>query len=170
MRGDLIGQRSETVRRANLSAIVRELHVSGPLSRSELGADTGLTRTGIRGLVSELSRSEFVFEERASSHGAPGRPSVVVRPNLEAAAVLALEIAVDSLAVAVVGLGGTVRHLQRVDRPRDRLEVDATVADLAELVRLVPAWPPLGDARIGVGVAVVGVTRRTDGFVSIAPN
>ena len=35
------GQRSETVRRANLSTIVRELHVPGPLSRSDLVAARG---------------------------------------------------------------------------------------------------------------------------------
>ena len=51
---DEIGQRSETVRRANLSAIVRELHEQGPLSRSELVARTGLTRSAIRGLIGEL--------------------------------------------------------------------------------------------------------------------
>lgn len=156
LRGDLIGQRSETVRRANLSAIVRELHVRGPLSRSQLVARTGLSRTGIRGLINELSSSELVSEERASSQGTPGRPSAVVRPNPDAAVVLALEIAVDSLAVAVVGLGGAVHHLARVDRPRDRFSIDETVADLADLAQLVQARPPVRDALIGVGVAVVG--------------
>ena len=53
-----IGQRSETVRRSNLSAIVRALHDDGPLSRSELVALTGLTRSAIRGLVGE----PFVFD------------------------------------------------------------------------------------------------------------
>ena len=43
MRLEAIGQRSETVRRANLSAIVCELHAGGPLSRSELVGTTGLT-------------------------------------------------------------------------------------------------------------------------------
>jgi hypothetical protein len=51
VRRDDVGQRSESVRRANLSAIVRELHTHGPLSRSELVARTGLTRTAIRGLI-----------------------------------------------------------------------------------------------------------------------
>ena len=36
------GQRSETVRRANLSTILQELHLHGPLSRSELVSRTGL--------------------------------------------------------------------------------------------------------------------------------
>ena len=61
-----LGQRSETVRRANLSAIVRELHERGPLSRSELVARTGLTRSAIRGLIVELVAAGLVSEERAA--------------------------------------------------------------------------------------------------------
>ena len=41
MRLEAVGQRSETVRRSNLSAIVRGLHEGGPASRSELVARTG---------------------------------------------------------------------------------------------------------------------------------
>jgi predicted NBD/HSP70 family sugar kinase len=170
MRPDAIGQRSETVRRANLSAIVRELHTRGPLSRSELVASTGLTRSAIRGLIGELAVAGLVSEERAAPLGTPGRPSPLVRLNPERAVVLALEIAVDSLAAAAVGLGGDVLDLVRVDRPRVHFSVDEIVADLVELAAPVRARPPTRDALIGIGVAVVGVVRRTDGFVSMAPN
>jgi predicted ArsR family transcriptional regulator len=105
MRLHAIGQRSETVRRANLSAIVRELHANGPLSRSQLVAKTGLTRSAIRGLIGEFVAADLVSEERAAPLGAPGRPSPVVRLSPGGAVVLALDIAVDSLAVALVGLG-----------------------------------------------------------------
>lgn len=70
-----VGQRSETVRRANLSAIVRELHLRGPLSRSELVAWTGLTRSAIRSLVGDLVTGDFVVEDAAVRLGTPGRPS-----------------------------------------------------------------------------------------------
>jgi len=170
MRLVAIGQRSETVRRANLSAIVRELHYHGPLSRSELVSRTGLTRSAIRGLIGELVAADLVSEERAVPLGTPGRPSPVVRLNADRAVVLALEVAVDSLAVAVVGLGGEVLDLVRVDRPRGRLSVDATVADLVELVSGIRGGSPLAEDLIGVGVAVVGVVRRSDGFVPMAPN
>ena len=79
IRLEAVGQRSETVRRANLSAIVRELHAGGPASRSELVARTGLTRSAIRGLIGELSAADLVAEERAEPQGVPGRPSPVVR-------------------------------------------------------------------------------------------
>jgi predicted NBD/HSP70 family sugar kinase len=171
MRLDAIGQRSETVRRANLSAIVRELHASGPVSRSELVARTGLTRSAIRALIGEFVAAGMVAEERATPLGTPGRPSPLVRLKPGGAVVLALEIAVDSLAVAVVGLGGQVLELVRVDRPRGHFSVEETVDDLAEQAKnVVRARPTTQDALIGIGVAIVGVVRRTDGFVSMAPN
>lgn len=170
MRPEAIGQRSETVRRANLSAIVRELHTRGPLSRSELVVSTGLTRSAIRGLIGELVAADLVSEERAAPLGTPGRPSPLVRLNPERAVIVALEIAVDSIAAAAVGLGGEVLELVRVDRPRGHSSVDEIVADLVELAAPFRARPPTRDSLIGIGVAVVGVVRRSDGFVSMAPN
>jgi predicted NBD/HSP70 family sugar kinase len=166
----LPGQRSETVRRANLSAILRELHTRGPQSRSELVARTGLTRSAIRGLIGELVVTDLVSEERGTPQGTPGRPSPMVSPNPACGIVLALEIAVDSLAVAAVGLGGEVIEIARADRPRDRSPVDETVADLAALAHTVRDRLPKLEALIGMGVAVVGIVRRADGFVSLAPN
>ena len=80
-RRDELGQRSETVRRANLSVILRELHTRGALSRSELVARTGLTRSAIRGLIGELAASGLVSETRAAPLGTPGRPSPLVSPD-----------------------------------------------------------------------------------------
>jgi predicted NBD/HSP70 family sugar kinase len=170
MRLEAVGQRSETVRRANLSAIVRELHTGGPASRSELVARTGLTRSAIRALIGELSAADLVGEERAAPAGVPGRPSPVVCLNPHGAVVLGLEIAVDSIAAAVVGLGGHVFERIRVDRPIGHTSIDAIATDLAELASGLRARRPKDETLVGVGVAVVGVVRRSDGFVSTAPN
>jgi predicted NBD/HSP70 family sugar kinase len=167
---ELPGQRSETVRRANLSAILRELHNRGPVSRSELVTRTGLTRSAIRGLIGELALSGLVSEERGTRQGTPGRPSPLVRPSPRGAIVLALEIAVDSLAVAAVGIGGDVIDVVRLDRPRDRSSVDETIADLAALARAVQRRLPDTDGMIGIGVAIVGIVRRDAGVVTMAPN
>lgn len=167
---DDVGQRSETVRRANLSTIVRELHLRGPLSRSELVARTGLTRSAIRALIGELVAGEIVAEEPAMRLGTPGRPSPVVRLIAENAVVLALEIAVDSLAVAVVGTGGTVFEHRRVDRPRGHSTVEEIAGDLVDLTRSVRVRRPADELPIRIGVAVVGMVNRRDGVVAFAPN
>ena len=165
-----VGQRSETVRRANLSAIVRELHVRGPLSRSDLVGLTGLTRSAIRGLIGELVAGGLVREERSESAGTPGRPSPLVRPDAEGTVVLAIEINVDSLAAAVVGFGGTVHELVRVDRPRAHLAMEEIVNDVVDLVGPLRSRLALDESLVGIGVAVAGVVRRTDGLVRVAPN
>ncbi|HSI99735.1 MAG TPA: ROK family transcriptional regulator [Patescibacteria group bacterium] len=167
---DSIGHRSETVRRANLSAIVRELHVHGPLSRSDLVTRTGLTRSGIRALIGELVSAGLVDERPSLPAGMPGRPSPMVRPMADRAIVLALEVNIDSLAMAVVGYGGAVQRIQRVDRPRTHVTVEEIVDDLVDLVRPILGTLRHGGALLGIGVAVAGTVRRTDGVVRQAPN
>lgn len=165
-----IGQRSETVRRANLGAIVRELHAHGALSRSELVARTGLTRSAIRSLVGELVHAGLAAEGPATRLGTPGRPSPVVQLVAGSAVVVALDIAVDSLAAAIVGLGGRTLARVRIERSREQSSVDEIAADLTGLARTVLGRRPAAEPVVGIGVAVVGVVRRSDGVVSMAPN
>jgi len=164
------GQRSVTVRRSNLSAIVRQIHDRGPQSRSELVARTGLTRSAIRSLIGEFVAGEVLLEGRAALGGLPGRPSPVVRPVADAVTVLALELNVDSAAAAVVGLGGEVLVRRRVDLPRERRSLDSVIAVVRSLVTDLPLDARWRESLIGIGVAVAGLVRRDDGHVSTAPN
>jgi len=167
---DELGHRSETVRRANLSTIVRELHANGPQTRSDLVTHSGLTRSAIRALTGELVAGNLALEGPSELDGTPGRPSPLVRPDPDGAVVLALEIAVDSLAAAMVGLGGQVHDLVRVDLPRGRSSVADIASGLARLSTTVRDGLAPDAVITGIAVAVVGVVRRADGMVSMAPN
>ena len=167
---DAVGQRSETVRRSNLSAIVRELHLRGPLSRSDLVSHTGLTRSAIRGLIGELAAGGLVTETPNAPAGTPGRPSPLVHPVADGAVVVALEVNVDSLAAALVGFGGAVQRLVRVERPRTHVTPDAIVSDLAELAAPLVAEAEASGSLVGIGLAVAGIVRRSDGLVRMGPN
>jgi predicted NBD/HSP70 family sugar kinase len=164
------GQRSETIRRANLSAIVTSLHRSGPLSRSDLVARTGLTRSAIRSLIGELAASGLVSETTSALDGTPGRPSSLVRPEPYGAVTLALDVAVGSLGAALVGLGGQVLDSARIDLRADHSSLDDVVDALANLAATLIDRAGLEQPVVGVGVAVVGLVRRRDGMVSMAPN
>ena len=165
-----LGFRSETIRRANLSAIVRELHFGGPLSRSELGARTGLTRSAIRLLIGELASAGLVREANGAAVGTPGRPSAMVRLQSHSAAVLSLEITVDSLAAVVVGLGGRVLRHERVERPREAFSVEQMTTELIGLVDRIGARRDPPAPIVGIGVGIAGIVRRDEGVVAIAPN
>ena len=94
----------------------------------------------------------------------------MVRPTAHAAVVLALEIEVESIGAALVGLGGTVFELVRVDRARGQTSVDQISADLVRVASSLRQRHPELDPIIGIGVAIVGVVRRRDGLVTMAPN
>jgi len=164
------GLRSEAVRQSNLTALLRTLHLDGSASRSELVAHTGLTRSAVGALVGELRELDYVDEERASSDGSPGRPSPVVTLQSERHVVIAVEILVDSVAVAIVGLGGRIIRAIRVDRERARVTAERTVDDVVDLVRQLVGRLEDTEYVYGIGVTVAGVVRRADNTVMIAPN
>jgi predicted NBD/HSP70 family sugar kinase len=164
------GVAAEEVRRHNLATVLERLHLSGPLSRSDLTSATGLNRSTIADLVGELSDLGLVEEGPAATTSGPGRPSTIVSTRPDGAIVLAVEISVYSIAVAAVGLGGHVYNKVLVSTPRGGFSPRETVERVATLAAsLLKALPDEG-ALIGVGVAFVGITRREDGFVHLAPN
>jgi len=161
---------ADEVRRHNLGAVLERLHLAGPLSRSDLTKATGLNRSTIADLLAELTAVGLVEERPGAPGSGPGRPSPVVQVRPHRASVLAVELAVDSIAVATVGLGGHVYNLVRVARPRGRFSPEETVQDVAKLAGPLLDSLPADHSLVGVGVAVVGITRRSDGFVHLAPN
>jgi predicted NBD/HSP70 family sugar kinase len=164
------GVAAEELRRHNLAAVLERLHLSGPHSRSELTARTGLNRSTVADLIGELTALGLAEEGPAPVTSGPGRPSPLVRARAQGAAVLAIEVSVDSIAVATAGLGGVVYDQVRVARPRRRFSPQETVRDVARLAGPLLGSLPAGHVLAGVGTSVVGVTRRSDGFVHLAPN
>ncbi len=164
------GLRSEAVRRSNLSVVLSRLHLSGSASRSDLVAATGLNRSAVGALVGDLVRHGLATEVRATPDGTPGRPSPVVRAAGGLNAVLAIEVLVDTLAVAAYGLGGATLAMRRIDRPRSMAAPEAAVADIGALVREVIRALPTECLVHGAGVAVAGIVRRSDNTVVLAPN
>jgi predicted NBD/HSP70 family sugar kinase len=165
-----LGARASGLRRHNLSTLLERLHLSGPASRSELSASTGLNRSTIADLVQELVMRGLVIENGVSISTGPGRPSPIVHVRPSGAVVVAVELNVDSVAVATVGLGGKVFDQVRAELPRGRSSPSETVQKVAGLVKSLLAFLPEDHALLGVGVAIAGLARRSDGFVHLAPN
>lgn len=166
---DVAGTRSESVRTSNLAAILRCLHLSGDARRSDLVVATGLTRSAIGALVGELTDLGLVSESRSPSEGVPGRPSPIVTARRDNV-VLAVEVLVDTVAVAAVALGGRVMSMRRADRRRNHVSIDQTMGDVTALADEVMSDLGPGTRIFGVGAAVAGVVRRSGNSVVVAPN
>lgn len=164
-----VGTNQEDVRRHNLGTVLGHVHRAGRLSRAELTARMGLNRSTIADLVTELE--SLGLAEQAKPSGVrigAGRPSVDVLVRT-GAYVLAVDLRVDGLTVARIGLGGVVQSRATGPVPAGR-DPEVIAASVVELMRLVVKDVEPGAALVGVGVGVPGIIRASDGHVRLAPN
>ncbi|MES2169622.1 MAG: ROK family transcriptional regulator [Actinomycetota bacterium] len=162
------GNSNDHVRRHNLSTILGLVHHARGMSRSQLTQTMGLNRSTIAALVSELADRDLVREVDAESTFQVGRPSPIVRPSSTPVG-LALNPEIDAITLGVVGLGGVVLSKTRhaLSAPPTAERAVAITAGMIDDLR--PALD--GVHRItGIGVAVPGLVRETDGLVRLAPH
>ncbi|QIG38647.1 ROK family protein [Microbacterium sp. 4R-513] len=155
-------------RQANLSRLLRLAHLEGPLSRATLTAATGLNRSTIGDLVGDLVGLGLVEERAPDPSRRVGRPSPLVTAHPRVVAI-AVNPEVDALTIGAVGLDRTVRLSERIEMT-GLIGPERTAELIAE--RLA-AWRDgeLADAAIaGIGVAVPGLVRASDGLVRDAPH
>ena len=161
------GVGTEELRRANLRAILHTVHTRGPTTRAVLTQQLGLNRSTIGALTGELQARGLV-SERTAVVGGRGRPSHLVVPR-EDNVVVAVDVGVDRIAVALVGLGGEVLDRRTRTHQRGQHDVAHVVESVAQMIdeTLVGS----ADLRVlGVGAAVPGAVRAADGLVRFAPN
>ncbi len=157
----------DDVRRYNLGRILRHVHTHGSTSRSELVALMRLNRSTVADLVATLGALGLVVEE-TGSRGSVGRPSLVVSPVPEAAAVLAFRVDVHEIAGAVIGLGGRV--LARRSVAGDGWTPDGAVAAMGELAAGLLDDEGGAAIIVGVGVSIAGTVDAHGSLIRRAPN
>jgi predicted NBD/HSP70 family sugar kinase len=162
------GVGSDELRRANLRAILQTVHTRGPTTRAVLTQQLGLNRSTIGGLTAELQGLGLVSEESAALPGRSGRPSHLVVPRPDNV-VVAVDVGVDRIAVALVGLGGEVLDRRARGHQRGEHDVEHVVDSVAQMVEDALARNS-GVRCLGLGVAVPGAVRECDGLVRFAPN
>lgn len=163
------GPSQEEIRRQNLGALLRYVHIHGATSRAELTTALGLNRSTIGALTADLASAGLVTEKAPRETGRAGRPSLVVRPESDVVYAYAYSIEVDRLRAARVGLGGKVLDRREMARPQGLLAGE-TVPLLAGFLKEMQESVPADSVYVGAGVAVCGMVRRDDGLVRLSPN
>lgn len=168
--GPARGFGNDSLRRDNLATVLGLVHRSGAegRSRSALTSLTGMNRSTIAALVAELVSRGLVAESDPSSRGSVGRPSPMVTVSPRAVA-LAVNPEIDAIQLALVGLGGRVMARDRV-RASDQLSVPDAVELTVTAARTLLAGLASEHELIGVGIAIPGLVRTSDGLVRLAPH
>ncbi|MFI5805508.1 ROK family protein [Streptomyces sp. NPDC051561] len=159
----------DTVRRHNLSLVLRAVHDEGEITRAQVAARVGLTRAAVSSLVEQLLEGGFLAESGKTFSGQAGRPGTVLKVARTGAAGLGIEINIDYVTVCVVDLGGTdrVRLTEHLDnRGTPPADVFRRVARIA--VRAVESAAEQQLQLVGVQLGLPGLV--SGGTVRQAPN
>lgn len=107
---------ADSVRRQNRGLILATLRRNGPMSRTQLASDTGLSNSSITAIGSELLLQAILIEgDPESSVGVRGRPRVQIGFNRHAAHAVIIELDVNRARCTVVDYAG--RMVDRTEFP-----------------------------------------------------
>lgn len=161
------GHNLDVVRRSNLSLVLGRVHELRAVSRAQLTRETGLNRSTIAALVAELAQRGLVVETSPDPTNQVGRPSPVIVPS-ERVVAITVHPELDSVAVSVVQLGGTV--VRQVRYPTDRVLRAQEVVNIAGAIIDGMRGELESYLTVGIGLAVPGLVRASDGMVILAPH
>jgi predicted NBD/HSP70 family sugar kinase len=159
------------VRRHNLGVVLRHLADRGPRSRATIALETGLNKTTVSSLVTELIGLGLVVERGLEQRGTVGRPGQVVDLSGGGVVALGLEINVDYLAVRALDLTGAERDRRLDARDNRGVPVAAVLDRLAALAtESLKVVQGEGLRPVGATVALPGLVDATTGGLLVAPN
>jgi predicted NBD/HSP70 family sugar kinase len=159
------------VRRHNLGIVLRHVVELGARSRATIAVETGLNKSTVSSLVTELIDFGLLVERGTERTGTVGRPGLVVDIAGAGAAGLGLEVNVDYLAARVTDLAGDERHraLEAADnRGREPSEVLDRLCVLAKAA--LDDLAAQGVTPVGITVALPGLVDAASGTLLVAPN
>ncbi|MFF0267386.1 ROK family protein [Kribbella sp. NPDC004536] len=160
-----------SLRRNNLSVVLRHVHDLGPRSRARIAEETGLNKATVSSLVAELVERGLLREGSADSSRALGRPGQLVEVDGTGVCGVGAEINVDYLAVVALDLTGNVVFEKRVPVDVAHLGPGTTLDRFAVLVQeAVQAVAAGGGQLAGVTLAVPGLVEGETGELKLAPN
>lgn len=155
----------ESLRRRNRTAVLTAVRTGGRVSRADIARATGLSRSTVSTLVSDLIHQEIVRETAPQDAGksGSGRPGTPLALNLSAAGVLAVDLAPRTIAAAIFDMGHQllVHHTTQFDART--ASIDEIVDQIDRIVERVVAESGIDrSAIIGGAVAVPApIEQRT---------
>ncbi|MFI9586219.1 ROK family protein [Streptomyces sp. NPDC052236] len=156
----------ETVRRHNLSLVLRAVREAGETTRAGVSTRVGLTRAAVSSLVEQLLETGFLSESGKTFSGQAGRPGTALKVARTGVAGIGVEVNVDYVSVCVVDLAGTdrvrlVEHLDNSGVPPDQvLDRAARIAARALESAAEQELRPVGAQLALPGLISAGTVRQ----------
>jgi predicted NBD/HSP70 family sugar kinase len=154
------------MRRMNEALVLGLIHDLGPISRSEIAEESGLSLAAISSIAGALIEQGIVIEERRGE-STGGRRPILLAINRAAALVIGVKLTQEQIIVALTDLGAEIVE-QRARPLGPDLHPDTVVAALASLVDELRAAHP-GKRVLGLGLGMAGIIDRDQGVCRWSP-
>lgn len=157
------------VREINLAVIMNHLRTNAPISRAALADATGLNKTTVSSLVTELIERQFVQEIGLASPSS-GRPAILLKLNPTAGFILSCEIGVDFIKVICTNFAPEI--IWRYEEQIDPSIGQRAILDRALMIinQGVAAGNQACGTLLGMAIGVPGLVDQSTGALLFAPN
>jgi len=154
----------------NRMAVVRVLCARPGLSRADLSAAVGLTKSTVTTLVRELIAEGWLLEREVVATGDLGRRPTPLYIDPSRMLLMGAEVGIDSVRVVATSLTGEVlaRSVARLDASKSARICIGTLA--AALLRVRRQLDADKHRIVGIGVGLPGGVDEVRGFLHFAPN
>ncbi|MFF2042778.1 ROK family protein [Kitasatospora sp. NPDC058170] len=160
-----------SLRRTNLSVMLRHLRENGAQSRTHLAGATGLPKATVSVLVADLIQRGLVREGELDRAGTIGRPHRMVELEGRWICGIGAEIGPDHITVLALDLSGAIVHEDRRALDVPALTPQAALREVGDLVADgLSAVAERGMHAIGVTLVTQGSVDATSGTVAVATN
>lgn len=159
------------IRDHNLALVLAHVVAEDESSRARLAATTGLNKTTVSSLVSELMDLRLVCETGRTYSGEAGRPAVTVQLEGDVFVAVGMEVNTHYLGTTVVDLRGRVRGERFVAGDNRARPPEETLALLAALVAdELRSLRADGLVPVGGALALPGLVDAAGQDLLVAPN
>ena len=157
-----------TVRRLNMSAILKLLRERGTLARADLAKELGMTRNTASNIVADLLQAGLVVETEFRRRGA-GRPGLLLELASTGGFSIGAEIDINRIVVVVVDFKGNILW-EETARIEPTLPKDEIIATAEQLVQSALDWGTGENLKpLGIGLGLAGLVDAEGGCLTYAP-
>lgn len=157
-----------TVRRLNMSAILKLLRERGTLARADLAKELGMTRNTASNIVTDLLQAGLVVETEFRRAGA-GRPGLLLELASNGGFAIGVEIDISRIIAVAADFKGKILWEESASiSPKQSMEACCSIAE--RLVQNALDWGRSEKLNpLGIGLGLAGLVNAEEGMLTFAP-
>ena len=166
LKSNITSVNSKVARNVNRIMILNLIRERQPISRIKIAGLTGLNKSTVSSIVSELLKEDLVYEQ-VSADPNIGRNPIDLYLKLNKYFVAAINIDSGLTRIAILDIDGSLKDLFTLETSQDNPEsfIESSIDKLNELLQKNNI-----ESLLGLGISIAGIVDSQNLVVNYAPN